>query len=286
MTGRPHSRSRLAVYFCHLRQVSASSKTVAGRLFGAFAVLLSVVLLAHAPAGAQDGAADQAAALAGPQAPALIAALDRTVLSSELTGPLAALEKRPGERFSESDVLARLSCRAYEAQRDVGKADVESAAAQLAVKKRLFELQSAGALEVEVAEAAFRRARAEVRLYQVQVDRCVVRAPYDGRVVDWRARPYASIEVGGELMEIVGVARLEVEVIVPSPWLKWIKVGTSFLLRAQETGRAVEAEVVSLGAVVDPASQTVVIRGLLDGAMEGLLPGMSARAYFKAEDAS
>lgn len=220
------------------------------------------------------------------QAPALIAAMDRTVLAAELTATLSELTKRPGESFEKGDVLVRFSCGLFEAQRDVGRADVAAAEAQLRVKRRLFELQSAGAMDVELAEAGLRKAEAQIRQYQLQVERCTIRAPYRGRVVEWMARPHSSVETGSELMEIVGVERLEVEVIVPSAWLKWIEPGTPFTVEAEETRMPIEATVRRIGAVVDPASQTVVIRGALEAGDVTLLPGMRGRARFSREGAS
>ncbi|MEQ8603908.1 MAG: efflux RND transporter periplasmic adaptor subunit [Marivibrio sp.] len=220
----------------------------------------------------------------GPSAPALVQAMDRTAVASELAARISEMPVRPGERFAEGDVLVRFACAAYEAQRAVARADVASAQAQLAVKKRLFELQSAGALEVDVAAAAVARAQAEVRLYQVQVDRCILRAPYAGRVVEWTARPFGSVEAGEPLLEIVGVERLEVEVIVPVAWMRWLKPGARFQLAAADGAQTAQATVKSLGAAVDPASQTVVIRGALEEPGPGWLPGLSGRAVFAAPD--
>jgi len=226
------------------------------------------------------GLGSGAAAQQGPSAPALVQAMDRTAIASELPARIAEMPVRPGERFAQGDVLVRFACAAYEAQRAAARADVASAQAQLAVKKRLFELQSAGALEVDVAEAAVTRAQAEVRIYQVQVDRCVLRAPYAGRVVEWTARPFGSVETGEPLLEIVGVERLEVEVIVPVAWMRWLEPGAPFTLSALDGAETAQATVKSLGAAVDPASQTVVIRASLDDAGPGWLPGLSGRAVF------
>lgn len=212
-------------------------------------------------------------------APALIAALDRTVLAAELTARIAAMPARPGESFEEGAVLARADCATFEAQREASRAELEAAQAELAVKRRLFDLQSAGALEVELAEAELRRARAGVALRDIEVARCTLRAPYAGRVVEWLARPHATVAAGEPLLEIVGAGRLEVEIIVPAAWLAWLEPGHRFTFRDDATGALVPGVVATLGAAIDPASQTLVIRGRLDepGAA---LPGLSGRALF------
>lgn len=260
-----------------LRRPHAFRVAAVAASFLLLAVAVAVAPSAHAQSGAPEAVSPPPD---GPSAPALVAARDRTVLAAELTATIADLPARPGALFETGDVLTRFNCRIYEAQRAVARADVEAAEAERAVKRRLFELQSAGALEVEVADAAVRRAEAQLHLSQVQVDRCTLRAPYKGRVVEWRARPHAAVEIGDPLLEIVGVERLEVEIIAPAAWLGWLRPGVGFTLVGADGAHRARGALESLGAVVDPASQTVVVRGALNEAGPGWLPGVSGRAVF------
>lgn len=220
----------------------------------------------------------------GWSAPALVMALDRAVLATQINAAIAEMPFRPGQAFNKGDLLVRFQCQAYEAQRDVAKASVDAANAERRVKQRLFDLKSIGQLDLDVSKAGLRRAQAELRLYQVQVDRCSIKAPFDGLVVDWLSRPHASVELGDDVLEIVASQPLEIEAIIPSSWLVWLDVGQKFQVMAAVLGSSVLAEVSRLGAVVDPASQAVVLRGRLAEPPKGLLPGMRANAVFDVPD--
>ncbi len=134
---------------------------------------------------------------------------------------------------------------------------------------------------MELAEAKLDQAEAELRGYQVNVARCRIQAPFDGRVADWQAQPHESVGVGDPVIDIVGTARLDLELIVPSGWLKWLSAGDGFKVRIDETGSVHPATVRATGAAVDAVSQTVTVYGRFDTPPEGLVPGMSGVALFE-----
>ncbi|TNE62712.1 MAG: efflux RND transporter periplasmic adaptor subunit [Alphaproteobacteria bacterium] len=235
----------------------------------------SAALFFLAPAvWAQDTAVDAP----GFEARALVTTGDWAVLSSQILAPIAAMPKQPGASFRAGDVLVTLNCDDYAAERAAGQAEVRQAKAQLQAQERLFELQSAGNLDVEIARAALDRAEANLKLQDVRLDRCTVTAPYDGAVVRWAAQPHQTVSVGNELIEIVGTGGLELELIVPSSWLAWLRKGNHVVARIDENGSEVVAEVSRLSARIDPVSQTIKIYAKITAGRDKLLAGMSGRA--------
>lgn len=222
----------------------------------------------------------------GPSVRALVVAIDRAVLSAELTARISEMNVRPGDSFESGDRLIRFDCRVFAAQRDVGAADLKAAETRLESAEKLLSLNAGGPLDVAVAVAERDRATAQLRLYQETVNRCSVRAPFDGRVVAWHARPHEIASPGLELIEILAVDHLELEMIVPSAWLSWMEAGIPLSLSVDETGEAYSAVVAVLGAEVDPVSQTVAIRARFDTPPPGLLPGMSGIAIFPVPNRS
>ncbi len=82
----------------------------------------------------------------------------------------------------------------------------------------------------------------------------------------------------------IPILHLEVEAIVPSKWLSWLKPKQSFQFVIDETGAEVSVRIVRLGAVVDPISQTIKVYGVLDEKNNLVLPGMSGTATFHNTD--
>jgi RND family efflux transporter MFP subunit len=212
------------------------------------------------------------------EARALVATRSRALLSAEIAARIADMPKRPGTRFAKGDVLVVFDCSAYRAQRAAVAADLRQANAQYKAQQRLAELRTVGELDVVMAQAAVERAKAQLQLQDVYLNRCKITAPYAGAVVDWHSQPYQTANPGDQLIEIVGSGDLELELIVPSQWLGWLKVGQGITAHIEETDSDIRARVARIGARIDPVSQTVKIYAALGNDAKNLLPGMSGRA--------
>jgi len=205
------------------------------------------------------------------------------VLSSGIAGRIEALPRRAGERFAQGDLLARFDCALYEARLAAAEAEALKARRQLANDRQLADLASIGRLEVGLAEAELARAEAQAGVTAVLVERCHLTAPFDGRVVEWRAEPHETVAEGAPILEVVATGPPEVALIVPSRWLPRLDVGRPFTFAVDETGTRHDGTLVRLGARIDPASQTVRVIGRLEGAGPDLVPGMSGTALFAAQ---
>ena len=129
------------------------------------------------------------------------------------------------------------------------------------------------------AEARLSEAQAQSQVYQVQVKRCNVLAPYDGQVVQRKVQRYESVSAGAPLLEIVDNRSLEIHLLVPSRWMGKLKPGQTFSFTPDETGKSLQATVKRLGARIDEGSQTLLLVASVPDA-GGLLSGMSGTARF------
>ncbi|MFI8745565.1 efflux RND transporter periplasmic adaptor subunit [Pseudomonas sp. NPDC077186] len=247
-------------------------------LLGLLALLLSPPLWADDPllesfvAAAPDAGERQVRGV--------LRARDQAVLSSELPGRIVEMPFADGQDFAKGDVLVRFDCSAYQAQLNAAQAAARAAREELSHKKQLAALNSVGRFEVALAEARQAQALAEAQVYQVQVKRCSVVAPFNGRVVQRRAQPHESVASGTPLLEIVDNRTLEVHLLVPSAWLGRLAPGQPFAFVPDETGEPLQAAVKRLGARIDEGSQTLLLIGSLPADAQGLLAGMSGSARF------
>lgn len=228
--------------------------------------------LLDSPAAASTGAERRARGV--------LRARDQAVLSSELAGRIVEMPYADGQDFSKGDVLVRFDCSAYQAQLNAAQAATRAAREELSHNKQLAALNSVGRFQVALAEAKQVQAQAEAQVYQVQVKRCTVAAPFDGRVVQRKAQPHESVASGTPLLEIVDNRTLEVHLLVPSAWLAWLEPGRQFEFVPDETGRPLQVEIKRLGARIDEGSQTLSLIGELPAQATGLLAGMSGSARF------
>lgn len=233
------------------------------------------------------------AAFDGPLAPAraaedargLVRSLGEATISSEISARILSMPFREGEVFKSGDVLVSFDCEAMNANLAGAKAELRAADVALETAREMARMKAAGQRDVETAEARRDRAAADMDATAVRVKGCVVRAPFSGAVVDRNANPHEVIAPSTPLLRIVDRERLEIELLVNSSALAALQPGTTFLFRVDETGLTYQAKIIRLGAVVEPASQTVKVFGAFDGAFQGVLHGMSGAARFPAAEA-
>ena len=238
---------------------------------GAIAVALLIALC-----GTAARAADAPAEIRAQLSP-----VRSTVLSTEIPGKIGELSVREGDRFAEGQKLVVIDCTLHKARLDKAQAQLQGARKTWQVHSRLDKLGSNSGLELETSAAQLAGAEAEVTMMRTLVERCAVPAPFPGRVVELKVKRHQFVGEGHELLEILDDRELEVELAVPSRWLPWLKPGTPFSLRLEETGRDYPAKLVRLAARIDPVSQSVKVFGAIDGAFPELLAGMSGNATFQ-----
>ena len=237
---------------------------------------LLAVLVLQAPALAQQVGQHDAAAV--PQViRAQLVPRAFTTLSSETAARVDRISHRAGEHFQKGETLVEFDCVTQRAQVAKARAVLKAAEKTYAINKRLFDMKSLSGLELEVSAAEIDKAKADVAMADAMQSKCVVEAPFTGVVVDQKAREFQYTTPGQPLLEIVDDKALELEFIVPSAWLRWLKTGYAFSVAVDETGKTYHAHVELLGGRVDPVSESIKVTGTIDGDAQDLVPGMSGR---------
>ncbi len=206
----------------------------------------------------------------------------QAMLSSEISARIDRLPLREGERFRKGDRLIEFDCRGYQLVQLAAKATLDHAQAKLNVQEALAAHHSTGDLDVAMARSDAEKARADHRAASLSVEHCVIAAPFDGRVVELKARAFETVAQHTPLLGVLDDADPDVALVVPAAWLVWLKPGQPFTLEVDETGRSYPGRITRLGAQIDPVSQTVTVYGTPADAERTLVSGMSGSARFPA----
>ncbi len=233
-------------------------------------MVLAVLILGTAAAHAEETL----------QARAILKANAEATISVYLTATVKSLPFRAGQSFKKGDLIIAFDCERYIADLHARKAGFKAKARSASSKRRLLKFGAVGATELAIAEAQMQEARALVEKQDALIRQCEINAPYDGKVVERLINEHETPGPNQPLIKIIDTSKAEVELIVPSRWLVWLKPGSRFMLKVDETGVEVKAKVLRIGAVVDAVSQTVKITGGFVGNSLKVLPGMSGTAKF------
>ena len=239
-----------------------------------YSIALLLMMTFGAPSAGADGALPSEAVRG------IVRPKSQASISSELAAPVARIGVKEGQSFARGDALINFDCRLQEAEFAAVEAEYREMDAAYQNAKYLGDRKAGGALDVETSKARLDKTTAQLQGLGVRLTRCIVTAPFDGRVAELSIHEHETPAAGRALLTVIETQAPEIELIVPSRWLKWLTQGLQFTFQIDETGTSEAAAVTRIGAAVDPVSQTIKVSGAFKATSSQILPGMSGTANF------
>jgi RND family efflux transporter MFP subunit len=200
-----------------------------------------------------------------------------TTIAAEIGAKVSAIPVVEGGAFRAGQVLVQFDCALQRTQQEKAEAELEGAEMTLKSNLRLEQLNSVGQLELDLSKSAANKAKAELHASKAVMAKCQVAAPFAGRVAEQKVREQQYVQPGQALLDILDDSVLELEFLVPSVWLRWLKVGGTFEVQIDETRKTYPAKFTRIGARVDPVSQSVKVAAAIHGKFPELMAGMSGK---------
>lgn len=214
----------------------------------------------------------------------VVRAVDRADISTDLGVRAEKVNFREGEAFKAGDVLIAFDCTRYRAEAKAAEAAFREMKLTLDSNLHLEKFSAIGKHDVEISHARMDKAEAEWRGLESRLKQCEIVAPFDGRVAELSIHVFEQPQPGKTFLVIMGQKRIEMELIVPSRWLSWLKAGEAFEFQIDETKKSYQAHVARTGASVDAVSQMLKVIATFDDPANEVLPGMSGSAHFTLPD--
>lgn len=224
------------------------------------------------------------AALAAPKAENVIRGQLRarqfTKLAANLSGKLISFPVTVGQRLSKGQAIAVFDCQIEKAEKEVAQAKLGAAQSKLQVNTQLEKYKNVSELELSLSKADVAVQKAELTRIEAVLSKCTVTSPFSAVVSEKVAQAFQYVKEGEPLLELVDTSHLEVEMVIPSKWLKKLSNGTQFSLKLDEFETPVKAKIDRNVGTIDPVSQTIRVIGILITPPATLLPGMSGEVIF------
>jgi RND family efflux transporter MFP subunit len=212
----------------------------------------------------------------------VIRPVDQAAISGDLAARITELPLKEGQAFRKGDLLVAFDCRRHQAEAQAAEAAYREARIAHESQVYLQRNQAGSRYDIETAKARADKAGAEAASLAVRLDQCRIAAPFNGRIAELGVNVHETPAPGKPFLTVIDDSTLEVELIVPSAWLGWLKQGTAFAFVVDETGSRYSSHVARIGAAVDPVSQTIKVVGRLDSPDGKVMAGMSGSANFES----
>lgn len=208
---------------------------------------------------------------------------DLTV-STRVSGVVEVIQAERGDLVKKDQPLASLDPREFDLDRRAAEETLNVARADFERYGELRQGNLASQSEFEQKKARYELARVEAERARLVIDRSVIRAPFDGVVVDRMVRVGQKVLVDENvpLFRIAALEPLQARVYVPEPAFRGVRVGDEVDVSAPEfAGLKCTGRVAFVSPVIDAASGTVqVIVRVGPDKGRVLRPGMSVRITF------
>ena len=212
--------------------------------------------------------------------PIIINPVDRAKFSSPITGFIDHMPFKAGTTFKKGETLVEYNCTVMVSEKEKAKAVADHLKEKAHDMEKLFHLGGTSRNDYMEATSQAKGAQEELTIKSYIVSQCLVKAPFDGQVVDLFASPHEYIEQGKPLIEVVNLKNLEIKLILPSEWLSWIKEGSQFNIKLNETNLKYPAKITRITYAIDPVSNTFTAFATFIQTNEDVKPGMSGYADF------
>ncbi len=219
-----------------------------------------------------------------------IVASNTSALSFAVSGTVATVTVRKGERVKAGVVLASLDPKPFKLDVQAAQSQVASAQAGFAEKrtehdrkKKLFERGWVARSALDQAAAAFDAARADLalarsRLGSARRDLAKTRlaAPFDGVVAGRDVEPFQEAAAGHVIFRIDSEGALEVDLSIPDTAISRVALGAPVTVDVSTvTGCGCRGRITEIGATSGSANAVPVTAALLEN-RDGLIAGMAA----------
>ncbi len=203
---------------------------------------------------------------------------ESVMIRPEVTGRVAELSFREGEKIAKGKVMVRLDD-------SVERANLAQAEAQLALAKSNFEraqtlvARNAGTVKaLDEARASLLSAQADITLAKARLEKMSIVAPFDGITGLRRVSVGDYLSPGADIVNLEQIDPLKIDFRVPEIFLPSVKDGARIDVTVDAfPGRTFMGRIYAINPLIDQAGRSIVVRARIDNPGDILRPGLFAR---------
>lgn len=203
-----------------------------------------------------------------------VVGVESVALSNEAPGIVTAIRFESGDKVRSGQILVTLDASAERAQ--LAAANVRRDRAELQAQ-RSRKLVATGAIprqELDDDETALETAVREVEALEAQIDRKVVRAPFDGQLGIRNVNLGQYLNAGTVVAVLDSIGPVYVDFSVPQDEVVRVRVGMPVRITIEGTTDVIEAKVSAIAPTLDELTRNAKLRASVPAGEQRLRPGM------------
>jgi membrane fusion protein (multidrug efflux system) len=210
---------------------------------------------------------------------------EAVVIATEIGGRITEITFTEGQQARGGQVLVRLDRSILEAQRDRAEASLTLSRANRERSDILFKDAAISQREWDAANAQWQLDEANLRLAQAQLDKTVLRAPFDGALGLRHVSVGEYVQPGHPIVTLDDTDPLKGDFRVPEAFSSSLRVGQTVQLQVDAApGRVFSGQVYAIDPKVDAAGRNLLVRARVPNGDRSLRPGMFTQVRLVIEE--
>ena len=213
-------------------------------------------------------------------AEAVVEAVRQATVAAQVAGRVVEVRADAGQRVRQGELLMRIDAREQAENSASAQAQFVQAKANYERTKELVAKKFVSQSALDKAQADYLAAKAAAGATGASLSYATVTAPISGIVAQRLTELGEMAALGKPLLTVYDPKDLRVLASIPQYKLAEIRRGAKARLEFPETGQWIDAARVEVLPTADVRSHTVTARLYLPDNVQGVIPGMAARAHF------
>lgn len=217
---------------------------------------------------------------------ALIIAPNTIRISNQIAGTVINMPFRAGASVKKGDILIELDKSQTFAEHIKALANLEKATQDLNRIKKLAPKQLASAEQISAAITDKKLAEVEVTLKAIQLNRSIIKAPFDGVISERLFEPGDTVSVNTQLLTLVDKSNLIVKSAIPESFVSHATHNKDVVINIPSLSLRLDGKVKTIYPTVDTNTQQITIEVSFNNSKTDLFPGQFAELVipFKTEE--
>ncbi|GHB29882.1 efflux RND transporter periplasmic adaptor subunit [Mongoliitalea lutea] len=201
-------------------------------------------------------------------------------LRPEIPGLVTRVAFREGEFVKKGTPLVYLNDDELKAQYDRLNYSKKLFESQENRQKQLLEKEAISQEEYDIVLNQFNTNLADLRLVEAQLNKTVIRAPFDGVVGLRQISEGSVIGTADVIASIVNIDPIKIEFSIPERYANEVKIGSKIFFANDAGGADMEGTVYAYEPSIETGTRTLRIRATSPNKDRRFLPGMFVRIRY------
>ncbi|SNS58779.1 membrane fusion protein, multidrug efflux system [Belliella buryatensis] len=201
-------------------------------------------------------------------------------LRSEISGLVERISFKEGEFVKRGTPLLYLNDDELKAQYDRLDYTKKLYESQENRQKQLLEREAISQEEYDISLNQFNTNLADLRLVEAQLNKTVIRAPFDGVLGLRQISEGSVIGTSDVIASIVNIDPIKIEFSIPERYANQVKLGSKIIFSNDGSSKEREGTVYAYEPTIDAATRTLRLRAESQNKDRAFLPGMFVRIRY------